>query len=77
MSTPLENISAVLLAKRKNELNTILTQSGSSASTKTNAGVTVVTDSNIASSLVFQKLQSPAYDITELLKSINIYGAYS
>ena len=67
----MENISAVLLAKRKNELNTILTQSGSSASTKTNAGVTVVNDSNIASSLVFQKLQSPAYDITELLKSIN------
>ena len=71
MSTPLENISVVLSAKRKNELNTILTQSGSSASTKTNAGVTIVNDSNIASSLVFQKLQSPAYDITELLKSIN------
>jgi len=71
LSTPLENISVVLSAKRKNELNTILTQSGSSASTKTNAGVTIVNDSNIASSLVFQKLQSPAYDITELLKSIN------
>ena len=67
----MENISAVLLAKRKNELNTILTQSGSSASTKTNAGVTVVNDSNIASSLVFQKLQTSTYDITELLKSIN------
>ena len=75
MSTPLENISVVLSAKRKNELNTILTQSGSSASTKTNAGVTIVNDSNIASSLVFQKLQSPAYDITELLKSINTSAA--
>lgn len=71
MSTPLENISAVLLEKRKNELNTILTQLGSSASTKTNAGVTIVSDSNIASSLVFQKLQTSTYDITELLKSIN------
>ena len=71
MSTPLENISVVLLEKRKNELNTILTQSGSSASTKTNAGVTIVSDSNIASSLVFQKLQTSTYDITELLKSIN------
>jgi hypothetical protein len=71
LSTPLENISVVLLEKRKNELNTILTQSGSSASTKTTAGVTIVNDSNVASSLVFQKLQSPVYDITELLKSIN------
>jgi hypothetical protein len=71
LSTPLENISAVISAKRKNELNTILTQSGSSASTKTNAGVTIVNDSNIASSLVFQKLQTSTYDITELLKSIN------
>jgi len=71
LSTPLENISVVLLEKRKNELNTILTQSGSSASTKTNAGVTIVSDSNIASSLVFQKLQTSTYDITELLKSIN------
>jgi len=70
--TGLEAIANKLEEKRKSELESILSISGSTAIAKNEYGVTIVKDDNIASSLVFKELNKPKYDEAELLKAIDL-----
>ncbi len=70
--TALETIAQKLDEKRKNELETILKVSGSAAIARNDYGITVVEESNIASSLAFKKLNKPKYDEAEIKKAINV-----
>ena len=70
--TALEAIAQKLEEKRKSDLESILSISGSQAIAKNQYGVTVVNENNIASSLVFKELVKPKYDEIELLKAIDV-----
>ena len=62
MATSLEAISEKLEQERQNTLESILSISGSQAIAKNDYGITVVDDSNVASSLVFKELNKNKYD---------------
>jgi len=70
--TALESIAEKLQQQRQTDLNTILSTSGSSAITKNEYNITVVDDSNIASSLLFKSLNKTKLDNEELLKAIDV-----
>ena len=70
--TPLEVIAQRLQEKRESDLESILSISGSAAIAKNEYGITVVDDTNIASSLVFKPLTKDKLDEEELLKAIDI-----
>ena len=70
--TTLETISEKLQEKRQADLESILISSGSAAITKNEYNITIVDDSNIASSLIFKNLSKPKYDEVELIKAIDV-----
>ena len=70
--TSLESISEKLAETKKANLEALLIASGSAAVAKNEFGVTVVDNTNVASSLVFKNLSKPKYDETELLKAIDV-----
>jgi len=70
--TSLESISEKLAETKKVNLEALLIASGSAAVAKNEFGVTVVDNTNVASSLVFKNLSKPKYDETELLKAIDV-----
>ena len=72
MATGLEAIAEKLEQKRQNKLESILSISGSQAIAKNDYGITVVEESNVASSLVFKELNKNKYDTTELLKAVDV-----
>jgi len=72
MATSLEAIAQKLQEERQNKLESILSISGSQAIAKNDYGITVVEESNVASSLVFKELNKNKYDTTELLKAVDV-----
>jgi hypothetical protein len=70
--TNLEAISEKLQESNKVTLENILKVSGSSATTKNEFGVTVVEETNPASSLLFKNLSKPKYDEIELVKAVDV-----
>lgn len=70
--TSLEAIAQKLEEERQNKLESILRISGSAAVAKNEYNVTIVDDSNIASSLLFKTLNKPKFDNDELLKAIDV-----
>jgi hypothetical protein len=70
--TSLEAIAQKLEEERQNKLESILRVSGSAAIAKNEYNVTIVDDSNIASSLLFKTLNKPKFDNDELLKAIDV-----
>jgi TolA-binding protein len=70
--TSLESISEKILAQRQSDLESILSISGSAATTKNEYGITIVNDVNVASSLIFKNLNKPKYDEVELIKAIDV-----
>ena len=70
--TPLEIIAERLKEKRDTELESILSISGSSAIAKNEYGITVVEDTNVASSLLFKPLTKMKMDDEELIKAIDV-----
>jgi hypothetical protein len=56
MATSLEAIAQKLQEERQNKLESILSISGSQSIAKNNYGITVVEESNVASSLLFKEL---------------------
>lgn len=69
--TSLEAIALKLEEKRNADLESILKVSGSAAVSRNEYGVNVVTEDNIASSLIFKPLVKSKIDNTELLKAID------
>jgi hypothetical protein len=69
--TSLEAIAEKLKEKKDAELESILKISGSAAITRNEYGVTMVTDENYASSLIFKSLTKNKIDNEELLKAID------
>jgi DNA repair exonuclease SbcCD ATPase subunit len=72
MATSLEAIAQKLQEERQNKLESILSISGSQSIAKNNYGITVVEESNVASSLLFKELNKNKYDTTELLKAVDV-----
>jgi hypothetical protein len=70
--TSLEAIAQKLEEERQNKLESILRVSGSAAIAKNEYNVTIVDDSNIASSLLFKTLNKPKFDNDELIKAIDV-----
>jgi hypothetical protein len=70
--TSLEVIAEKLKEKRDIELESILSISGSSAIAKNEYGITVVEDTNVASSLLFKPLTKMKMDEEELIKAIDV-----
>lgn len=70
--TTLELIAEKLNEAKAQKLEDILKSSGSAASAKNEYGVTIVDDTNSASSLLFKSLNKPKYDNVELIKAIDI-----
>ena len=70
--TSLEAIAEKLADKRKDDLESILSISGSSAISKNNYGVTIVDAENVASSLLFKPLTKTKQDDAELVKAIDV-----
>ena len=70
--TSLEAIAEKLADKRKVDLESILSISGSSAISKNNYGVTIVDEQNIASSLIFKSLTKVKQDDVELVKAVDV-----
>jgi uncharacterized protein YaaW (UPF0174 family) len=68
----LEAIAEKLADKRKADLESILSISGSSAISKNNYGVTIVDEQNIASSLLFKPLTKVKQDDAELVKAVDV-----
>ena len=70
--TSLEAISEKLVTTRQSDLESILSISGSAVNTKNEYGITIVDNTDIASSLVFKNLSKPKYDEVELIKAIDV-----
>jgi hypothetical protein len=70
--TSLEAIAEKLADKRKDDLESILSISGSSAISKNNYGVTIVDTENVASSLLFKPLTKTKQDDSELVKAVDV-----
>jgi len=72
MATSLEAIAEKLEEKRKELLEDILKVSGSAAISKNDYGITVVDETDVATSLVFKPLHKDKYDNEELVKAIDV-----
>ena len=72
MPTSLEAIAEKLEEKRKELLEDILKVSGSAAISKNDYGITVVEETDVASSLIFKPLHKDKYDNEELVKAIDV-----
>jgi hypothetical protein len=70
--TNLEAIALKLEEEKKAKLESILSISGSSAIAKNEYGVTVVDETNAASSLLFKPLTKTKLDDVELVKAIDV-----
>jgi hypothetical protein len=70
--TSLENATAVQLKKRKDELNKILTELGSQAMVTNDYNINYVSDTNVASTLIFNPLVNSKFDNVELAKAIDV-----
>ena len=70
--TSLESISEKLVTKRQSDLESILSISGSAVTTKNEYGVTIVDNTDVATSIVFKNLSKPKYDEVELIKAIDV-----
>jgi uncharacterized Fe-S cluster-containing radical SAM superfamily protein len=70
--TSIEAIAQKLSEDRKERLESILMVSGSEAIVKNEYNITVVDDTNVASSLLFKELKKDKYDEEELLKAIDV-----
>ena len=70
--TSIEAIAQKLSEDRKERLESILMISGSEAIVKNEYNITVVDDTNVASSLLFKELKKDKYDEEELLKAIDV-----
>jgi uncharacterized Fe-S cluster-containing radical SAM superfamily protein len=70
--TSIEAIAQKLSDDRKERLESILMVSGSEAIVKNEYNITVVDDTNVASSLLFKELKKDKYDEEELLKAIDV-----
>ena len=70
--TSIEAIAQKLEDDRKERLESILIVSGSEAIAKNKYNITVVDDTNVASSLIFKELKKDKYDEEELLKAIDV-----
>ena len=70
--TSLESISEKVNQKNQIDLENILSVSGSSAIAKNEYNVTVVDNTNPATSLLFKGLTKDKYDETELKKAVNV-----
>jgi uncharacterized Fe-S cluster-containing radical SAM superfamily protein len=70
--TSMEAIAQKLSEDRKERLESILMVSGSEAIVKNEYNITVVDDTNVASSLLFKELKKDKYDEEELLKAIDV-----
>jgi predicted nucleic acid-binding Zn-ribbon protein len=70
--TSLEAIAEKLADKRKEDLESILSVSGSSVISKNDYGVTIVDSKNIASSLLFKPLTKTKQDDVELVKAVDV-----
>jgi uncharacterized Fe-S cluster-containing radical SAM superfamily protein len=70
--TSIEAIAKKLEDDRKEKLESILMISGSESIVKNEYNITVVDDTNVASSLLFKELKKDKYDEEELLKAIDV-----
>ena len=70
--TSIEAIAQKLSEDRKEKLESILMVSGSEAIVKNEYNISVVDDTNVASSLLFKELKKDKYDEEELLKAIDV-----
>jgi len=70
--TGLEAIAEKLQENKKQIIEDILSVSGSNVMSKNDYNVTIVDSSNPATSLVFNSLNTPKYDETELKKAVNV-----
>lgn len=70
--TSIEAIAQKLENDRKEKLESILMVSGSESIGKNEYNITVVDDTNVASSLLFKELKKDKYDEEELLKAIDV-----
>ena len=70
--TSLENATAVQLQKRKDDLNKILTELGSQAMVTNDYNINYVSDTNVASTLIFNPLVNSKFDNIELAKAIDV-----
>lgn len=70
--TSLEVIAEKLADKRKEDLESILKVSGSSAISKNDYGVTIVDEQNVATSLLFKPLTKIKHDDVELVKAVDV-----
>jgi len=70
--TSLEAISQKLEESRTMQLEGVLSVSGSNAITKNEYGITVVDDTNVASSLVFKPLNKVKLNEVEIKKAIDV-----
>jgi hypothetical protein len=70
--TSLENATAVQLKKRKDDLNKILTELGSQAIVTNDYNINYVSDTNVASTLIFNPLVNSKFDNVELAKAIDV-----
>lgn len=70
--TSLENATAVQLQKRKDDLNKILTEFGSQAMVTNDYNINYVSDTNVASTLIFNPLVNSKFDNIELAKAIDV-----
>ena len=70
--TGLEAIAQKLEEQKSQKLEEILSVSGSAAISKNEYNVTIVDETNPATSLVFKGLNKPKYDEVELLKAVNV-----
>ncbi len=72
VTTNLEAIAQQIEQEKQKKLNDILNISGSAAMVKNDYNVTVVDDTNVASSLIFKSLTKEKYDNTELIKAVDV-----
>jgi len=72
MVTSLENATAIQLQKRKDDLNKILTELGSQAMVTNDYNINYVSDTNVASTLIFNPLVNSKFDNVELAKAIDV-----
>ena len=70
--TGLEAIAEKLQESKKQQIEDILSVSGSNVMSKNEFNVTIIDETNPATSLVFKGLNKPKYDETELKKAVNV-----
>ena len=68
----LEEIKEKLAEARQEQLEQILSTSGSTAIAKNEYNITTIDEKNVATSLVFKNLSKPKYDEASLIKAIDV-----